>query len=84
MLDAEEIHPPNWRLKNYPNKYDSHGPDGGNVTFADGHAEWIPLKQWNYKYELSEDEGRRQNLIEGSLRRKFITLKGSLKSTVLI
>jgi prepilin-type processing-associated H-X9-DG protein len=25
----------------------NHGPSGGNVAFADGHAEWQPAKQWD-------------------------------------
>jgi prepilin-type N-terminal cleavage/methylation domain-containing protein len=44
--------------ENFPNDYDGHGKDGGHAVFADGHAEWIPRKSWNYRYELSEDAGR--------------------------
>ena len=42
----------------YPDDYDNHGSDGGNVVFADGHVEWIKRADYIYRYELSEDEGR--------------------------
>ena len=44
--------------ENYPDDTDNHRAQGGNVAFCDGHAEWIPQKQYVYKYELSEDENR--------------------------
>jgi prepilin-type N-terminal cleavage/methylation domain-containing protein len=44
--------------ENFPNAYDGHGVDGGHAVFADGHAEWISRKNWNLRYEMSEDEGR--------------------------
>jgi prepilin-type N-terminal cleavage/methylation domain-containing protein/prepilin-type processing-associated H-X9-DG protein len=58
FLDAAEVHHPSVRKENYPNPLDNHGVDGGNIALADGHAEWVPLKKYNYKYELSEDSGR--------------------------
>ncbi len=42
----------------YPDDYDNHGSDGGNVMFAGGHVEWIKRTDYIYRYELSEDEGR--------------------------
>jgi prepilin-type N-terminal cleavage/methylation domain-containing protein len=60
IMDMMEPHTsidPNYK-ENFPNPIDGHGKDGGHVVFADGHAEWIPRKQWNYRYELSEDSGR--------------------------
>lgn len=60
IMDVMEPHTsvnPNYH-ENFPNPLDGHGSDGGHVVFADGHAEWIPRKQWNYRYELSEDSGR--------------------------
>ncbi len=40
---------------NFPEPYFAHGSDGGNVAFADGHAEFVNRKTWNYRYILSED-----------------------------
>ena len=60
FMDAMEPHAAQgWPWENWPNPYDGHGRDGGNVGFADAHAEWIPARQWNYRYELSEHEGRK-------------------------
>jgi prepilin-type N-terminal cleavage/methylation domain-containing protein len=60
IMDVMEPHTsvdPNYK-ENFPNPFDGHGKDGGHVVFADGHAEWIPRKNWNFRYELSEDSGR--------------------------
>jgi prepilin-type N-terminal cleavage/methylation domain-containing protein/prepilin-type processing-associated H-X9-DG protein len=59
IMDQMEPHPANaWPWENWPNPYNNHGPSGGNVVFADGHAEWITKQKWNYRYEFSEDQGR--------------------------
>ena len=61
IIDVMEPHgatDPNYRYENFPNPLDGHGKDGGHAVFADGHAEWINRKSWNFRYELSEDEGR--------------------------
>ena len=50
-----------WPKENWPNPYDGHGAEGGNVGFADAHAEWIHAANWNYRYEFSEDEGRQKD-----------------------
>jgi len=44
-------------LPNWPDKSDNHGEVGGNVSFCDGHAEFIRQREYFYRYELSQDEG---------------------------
>jgi prepilin-type N-terminal cleavage/methylation domain-containing protein/prepilin-type processing-associated H-X9-DG protein len=59
IIDVMEPHAAQgWAWENWPNPYDGHGKDGGNVVFADGHSEWIGRAKWNLRYEMSEDEGR--------------------------
>jgi len=31
---------------------------GGGFSFADGHAEWVPVQKYIYSYEFSADQGR--------------------------
>ncbi len=60
VIDAMEPHAAQgWPQENWPNPYDGHGKEGGNVVFADGHVEWIGKARWNYRYEMSEDEDNR-------------------------
>jgi len=60
IIDAMEPHAAQgWPRENWPNPYDGHGKEGGDVVFADGHAEWIGKARWNYRYEMSEDEDKR-------------------------
>jgi len=42
----------------YPDAGDNHGPEGGNVGYCDGHAAWVPVREYLFQYELSQDEGR--------------------------
>jgi prepilin-type N-terminal cleavage/methylation domain-containing protein/prepilin-type processing-associated H-X9-DG protein len=42
----------------YPDPGDNHGAEGGNVSFCDGHVEWIPAADYVRRYELDADEGR--------------------------
>lgn len=44
---------------NYPDKTDNHGAAGTHVMFCDGHAEWIPLRQYLNSFNISFDENRR-------------------------
>ena len=44
-------------LPNWPDRYDNHGTAGGNVSFCDGHAEFVRQRDYFYRYELSQDEG---------------------------
>jgi prepilin-type processing-associated H-X9-DG protein len=54
-MDATGAPAPYSAYENFPLPMHAHGSDGGNVAFADGHAEWISRKQWNRRYILSED-----------------------------
>ncbi|MFN7141489.1 MAG: type II secretion system protein [Limisphaerales bacterium] len=42
--------------EDYPDPGDNHGADGGNVSFADGHAEWVPAKKYVRSFILGTDE----------------------------
>lgn len=44
-----------WPWENWPNPYNNHGKDGGNVVFCDGHAGWIGVKRWRDAISSSED-----------------------------
>lgn len=53
LLDGDDF-PDN----NYPDAADNHGTAGINVTFCDGHSEWVSQKTYVFKYEFSQDAGR--------------------------
>ena len=54
ILDGDE--PPGHQ--NYPDANNNHGETGGNVSFCDGHVEWVRRNEYVYRYELSQDENR--------------------------
>ena len=42
---------------NYPDETDNHGKSGENILMVDGHVEWIRVSEYEYRYELGQDEG---------------------------
>ncbi len=55
MMDQMEMHGSDWTYENCPNKWNNHGPEGGNVVFCDGHASWIPRKKWKAVLSSGDD-----------------------------
>ncbi len=47
---------PNRQYEDYPEKGDNHGKEGGNVTFADGHASYVLRKDYVKSFVLGTDE----------------------------
>lgn len=45
-------------INNYPDKTDNHGAAGLNIMFCDGHAEWLPFRQYLNSYNISFDDNR--------------------------
>jgi prepilin-type N-terminal cleavage/methylation domain-containing protein/prepilin-type processing-associated H-X9-DG protein len=41
--------------ENFPDPTDNHGADGANMTFCDGHAEWIPAKKYDWVRNTSSN-----------------------------
>lgn len=56
MADADDLRAaPPANVNDFPDSIDHHGADGGNVNFADGHAEWITQKKYANRRDLSLD-----------------------------
>ena len=44
------------QYSNYPEAGDNHGAAGNNVAYCDGHAGWVPQKQYPYMFVLAQGE----------------------------
>lgn len=42
--------------EDYPDSGDNHADTGGNITFCDGHAEWVPQKRYMASFFRGTDE----------------------------
>ncbi|HKS36486.1 MAG TPA: type II secretion system protein [Verrucomicrobiae bacterium] len=60
MVDADDERPPGPpnNYNDYPDAINNHGTAGANTVYCDGHAEWVPRKNFVFAYEMSQDEGR--------------------------
>lgn len=47
---------PSRKNEDYPDPGDNHGAAGGNVVFCDGHAEWVPQKDYLRSFARGTDE----------------------------
>ncbi|MCL4786198.1 MAG: prepilin-type N-terminal cleavage/methylation domain-containing protein [Verrucomicrobia bacterium] len=58
IYDADDVGAgdPSRRNGDYPDPGDNHGSDGGNVVFCDGHAEWVPQKNYLRSFFRGTDE----------------------------
>jgi prepilin-type processing-associated H-X9-DG protein len=58
IYDADDRHAgdPTRLNDNYPDKGDNHGAAGGNMVFCDGHAQWVPQKNYIQTFIRGTDE----------------------------
>ncbi len=54
--DDRDAADPTRQNEDYPDAGDNHGIDGGNVVFADGHAQWISRKNYLRSWLFGTDE----------------------------
>lgn len=54
--DDRDAADPSRKNEDYPDPGDNHGNEGGNVVFADGHAEWVPRKKYMPSFFRGTDE----------------------------
>jgi prepilin-type N-terminal cleavage/methylation domain-containing protein len=59
IMDADDPDPSRPSAKNnYPDKTDNHGDAGLNVIYADGHASWLPNRNFLAEWNISVDDNR--------------------------
>lgn len=58
FTDADDVHADGTGINNYPDKTDNHGAAGLNVMYCDGHASWLPTKNYLSEFNISFDENR--------------------------
>ena len=56
VYDADDAAGTDRPNEDYPDPGDNHGSEGGNVVFADGHAEWVPQKKYVGSFIRGTDE----------------------------
>ena len=56
FADADDAPPGIYN--NYPDKTDNHGDAGENIMYCDGHAQWLPTKNYFNEFNISFDENR--------------------------
>ncbi|MCC6819103.1 MAG: prepilin-type N-terminal cleavage/methylation domain-containing protein [Verrucomicrobia subdivision 3 bacterium] len=58
IYDADDRDAADATRKNedYPDPGDNHGKEGGNISFCDGHAEWVPQKRYMQSFFRGTDE----------------------------
>lgn len=57
ILDGDEASTEG-AVNNFPDTGDNHDSGGANVSFCDGHVEWVPRSDYIISYEISQDENR--------------------------
>jgi prepilin-type N-terminal cleavage/methylation domain-containing protein/prepilin-type processing-associated H-X9-DG protein len=57
-LFADADDQPPGQYNNYPDASDNHGVAGLNIMYCDGHAAWLPVKQYLAEFNVSFDENR--------------------------
>jgi prepilin-type N-terminal cleavage/methylation domain-containing protein/prepilin-type processing-associated H-X9-DG protein len=56
VYDADDKNDSGRDNEDYPDAGDNHGTDGANITFADGHAEFVKQKDYVKSFILGTDE----------------------------
>lgn len=57
ILDGDEASTED-SVNNFPDTGDNHYSGGANISFCDGHVEWVSQSDYISSYEISQDENR--------------------------